>query len=425
MGKFKPFHKKKRSPTVKINKCRLCQSDQLRSLLDLGEQAFTGIFPKLENEKVPIGQLELVKCDKCDLVQLGHSFDLNQMYGLNYGYRSGLNGSMVRHLNAKVADLTSKLDLKEGDLVIDIGSNDGTTLRAYPDRGLTFVGIDPTAEKFRKYYPSDVKIIPNFFSAALVKNCFPNRKAKVVTSFSMFYDLEDPVTFMKEVSGILADDGLWTFEQSYLKSMLETTSYDTICHEHLEYYGLKQILLMADLAGLKIIDVDLNEVNGGSFSIYAAKIESKFQINQKKLDEMIAEEERYGLYSIKTFEKFAAKAQEHRKIIRQFFDQARAQGKKVIGYGASTKGNVLLQYCGITADDLMCIAEVNEDKFGSFTPGTLIPIVSEASARRMNPDYYFVLPWHFREGIVKREAEFMREGGNLIFPLPKFEVVQT
>jgi hypothetical protein len=410
---------------VKINSCRLCKTSRLKTLLSLGEQAFTGIFPKLENEVVPVGQLDLVKCEDCDLVQLGHSFDLNKMYGMNYGYRSGLNGSMVRHLNAKVSDISSRLDLKNGDLIIDIGSNDGTTLRAYPDRGLTFVGIDPSAEKFRKYYPSDVEIIPNFFSADLIVKRFGQRKAKVVTSFAMFYDLEDPVAFMKDISGVLADDGLWCFEQSYLKSMIETNSYDTICHEHLEYYGLKQILLMTKMAGLKVIDVDLNDVNGGSFSVYAAKIESQIQVNQKKIEKMLADEDAFGLYSEKTFEKFAKGVETHRKTIRQFFDQARAKGEKVIGYGASTKGNVMLQYCGVSADDMMCIAEVNEDKFGAFTPGTLIPIVSEAAARRMNPDYFFVLPWHFREGIVKRESDFLKEGRKLVFPLPEFDVVHS
>ncbi|MEI8348254.1 MAG: methyltransferase domain-containing protein, partial [Pseudomonadota bacterium] len=373
---------------MKIKQCRICRSSSLKSLLNLGDQHFTGIFPKHESEQVPIGTLELVKCDKCDLVQLADSFDLNQLYGLNYGYRSGLNGSMVRHLNAKVQKIIQAVTLEEGDLVLDIGSNDGTTLKAYPNRNLTFVGIDPTAIKFRAHYPSDVQVIPDFFSAKLFKANFKSKKAKIVTSIAMFYDLEDPLAFMADVEDILDDKGMWVFEQSYLKSMLETNSYDTVCHEHLEYYGLKQIEWMANKSGLKILNVEFNDVNGGSFQVTAAKKNSPLTPNTKLIQSILEGEEKFGLYSMATYQNFAAKVEEHRQSIRSFFTWARDERKRVLGYGASTKGNVLLQYCGITADDLPCIAEVNEDKFGSFTPGTMIPIIDEATARRMKPDYF-------------------------------------
>jgi len=407
----------------KLAHCRNCKSTSIVSLLSLGNQSFTGIFPKDDQLEVPTGDLELVKCQKCDLVQLGHSFDLNLMYGQNYGYRSGLNGSMVRHLNDKVQRLLKIVDLEDGDLVVDIGSNDGTTLRAYPDRNLEFVGIDPTGSKFKAYYPSDVRLIPDFFSAALVKKECKKSQAKVVTSFSMFYDLEDPVAFMKDVESLLHPQGIWVFEQSYLKSMLDTTSYDTICHEHLEYYGVKQIHNMAEQAGLKILTVDFNDVNGGSFSIVAAKKDSPLVQNKKLLEEILNNEEKSGLYSIATFDAFAQRVVAHKKFVKNFFSWAQAERKRVIGYGASTKGNVLLQYCGITGTEMPCIAEVNEDKFGSFTPGSLIPIVSEAAAHRMNPDYFFVLPWHFKAGILARESAFQKKGGRFIFPLPEFNIL--
>ncbi len=392
-------------------------------LLSLGQQSFTGIFPKNDKLDVPVGPLDLVKCDKCDLVQLGHSFSLDLLYGQNYGYRSGLNGSMVRHLNAKVQKILQSVDLTDGDLVIDIGSNDGTTLRAYPDRNLEFVGIDPTGEKFKMYYPSDVKLIADFFNAELVRKHCKKHQAKVITSFSMFYDLEDPVAFMKDVESVLHKDGVWVFEQSYLQAMLDTNSYDTICHEHLEYYGFKQIHAMAEMAGLKILDVEFNDVNGGSFSVMAAKKESSLPQNKSVIDEILNREEKTGLYSKATFEKFAQRVIAHKKYIQNFFKWTHAERKRVVGYGASTKGNVLLQYCGITGKELLCIAEVNEDKFGSFTPGSLIPIVSESAAHRMMPDYFFVLPWHFKTGILNRETAFQNKGGRFIFPLPEFSVL--
>ncbi|NDG86122.1 MAG: methyltransferase domain-containing protein [Proteobacteria bacterium] len=297
-------------------------------------------------------------------------------------------------------------ELSEGDLIIDIGSNDATTLRAYPDRNLQFLGVDPTGEKFKSYYPSDVRLIADFFNARLVKEQYPGTKAKVITSFSMFYDLEDPVAFMKDIEEVLHPEGIWVFEQSYLKSMIETNSYDTICHEHLEYYGVKQIVQMAGRSGLKVIDVELNDVNGGSFSIVAAKKDSKLKPESAAIERLLNDEEKTGLYSRSTYADFAKRVSLHRENVRKFFDWAASERKRIIGYGASTKGNVLLQYCGITGKDMPCIAEVNEDKFGAFTPGTLIPIVSEAAAKRMYPDYFFVLPWHFKAGILNREKAF-------------------
>ncbi len=385
--------------------------------------ALTGVFPKDGNEKVPAGPLELVKCKQCDLVQLAHSFDLGQLYGQHYGYRSGLNGSMVRHLNSKVHSILKKVDLAKGDLVIDIGSNDSTTLRAYPDRSLDLIGIDPSAAKFRSFYPSDVRLIVDFFSSKRIQEVVGTKKAKIITSIAMFYDLEDPVSFMKEIAEVLSESGVWVFEQSYLRSMIDSNSYDTICHEHLEYYGLKQIYLMAEKADLKILDVEFNDVNGGSFSITAALKANPLPECTQLVQSKIEEEEKSGLYSAQTFTDMMKRVELHKKSVLNFFAQADSDKKTVLGYGASTKGNVLLQYCGITSRELPCIAEVNEDKFGAFTPGTSIPIVSEATARKMNPDFFFVLPWHFRAGILQREKAFLDAGNHFVFPLPEFSVV--
>jgi hypothetical protein len=407
----------------KISQCRLCKSANLVGLLDLGEQSFTGIFPKSEHDKVPSGRLELTKCSHCDLVQLTRSFDSSLLYGQTYGYRSGLNDSMVRHLNSIVHGIVQRVDLANGDLVIDIGSNDSTTLRAYPDRNLDFLGVDPTGAKFKRFYPSDVRLVPEFFSAAAVRNAVGPKKARVVTSIAMFYDLEAPGEFMKEVAAILARDGVWVFEQSYLDSMLRTNSYDTICHEHLEYYGLKQIHRMTEETGLKIMDVAFSEANGGSFRVMVSHKDSSYPENTALLQSILEKEDREGLYSLRTYEKFAARVAEHKKTVHQFFDRAKAEHARVLGYGASTKGNVLLQYCGVGTRDMACIADVNEDKFGSFTPGTAIPIVSETAARKMKPDYFFVLPWHFRAGILNREKLFRKNGGKLVFPLPELEIV--
>jgi hypothetical protein len=414
-----------------IRYCRICGNENLVSLLNLGEQKLTGIFPKSANEQITSGPLELVKCfpsstvdNVCGLVQINHVFDNSEMYGLNYGYRSGLNKSMMRHLGDIVNQNLKMVKLESNDLIIDIGSNDGTLLSYYPSEiNLLLTGIDPTGIKFKKYYQERITLLPDFFSSEIVKKKYPNKKAKIITSIAMFYDLENPSEFVRHISEILDENGIWVFEQSYLKLMLEANAYDTICHEHAEYYALKQIKWMLGRAGLKIVDVELNDVNGGSFKITAARKTSAIQANESLIQKLLDEENLFGLDTLHPYKKFAADVYEHKNKLKSLIQTINESGKKVFGYGASTKGNVILQFCEFTKKDIPYIAEVNEDKFGSYTPGTNIPIISEEEAQRMKPDYFLVLPWHFRDSIVEREKQFMVHGGKFIFPLPQLVIV--
>lgn len=408
----------------KVEKCRICGNTHLERVLDLGEQMLTGVFPREKGAGVTVGPLHLVKCvggdDTCGLLQLEHSYDLGEMYGDNYGYRSGLNASMVAHLNGKVQRILGMVALHEGDLVIDIGSNDSTTLQAYPLSGPVLVGVDPTGIKFHSYYPPHIQLIPDFFSSALVKMRFPGQKAKIVTSFSMFYDLEDPVGFMAQVYDVLADDGVWVFEQSYMPTMLDTNSYDTVCHEHLEFYALRQIKWMADRVGFKILDVEFNDVNGGSFSVTVSK--SHGDLTPVPAVQKILEEERAkGLGTMAPYHAFAERAAQTKRDLLKFIETVRAEGKSVAVLGASTKGNVLLQYCGLTAKEIQFVGEVNSEKFGCYTPATWIPIIAEHELLAKNPDYMIVLPWHFRKFFV---ANKKYSGRSLVFPLPAVEVVK-
>ena len=407
----------------KIEKCRICGNTVLECVLDLGSQTLTGVFPRTKDTKVTAGPLRLVKCvgdeTVCGLLQLEYSFDSAEMYGQNYGYRSGLNASMVTHLRGKVKKILRDVELCAGDLVVDIGSNDSTTLQAYPN-GPVLVGIDPTGAKFHSYYPAHISLIPDFFSAALLKERFPGKKAKVVTSFAMFYDLEDPISFMRQVHEVLADDGIWVFEQSYMPAMLRTNSYDTVCHEHLEFYGLRQIKWMADRTGFKIVDVEFNDVNGGSFSVTVSKAGGS--ASTSPLVQKILEEERtMGLDTLAPFRAFAERTAKSKHDLTQFIERARSQGKTVVCLGASTKGNVLLQYCGLTHKDIPYIGEVNSDKFGCYTPGTWIPIISESELLSMKPDFLIVLPWHFRK-FFEENPKYSHL--NLVFPLPELSFSQ-
>jgi len=332
---------------------------------------------------------------------------------------------MVAHLNRIANDLTDLVELAPGDTVVDIGSNDGTLLGAYRKDGPSFIGIDPSAEKFRRFYRKDAQLVVDFFSAAVFNRHFPGRRAKIVTSVAMFYDLENPVQFARDVATVLASDGVWHFEQSYMPLMLERDAYDTICHEHLEYYALSQIKRITDRAGLKILSVTFNDVNGGSFAVTAAREMAPYAGDHKLVQEIIATERAQRLDTIDPYLAFRGRVQRHRQELTKLVRKLNAGGSTVAGLGASTKGNTLLQYCGFTPTDISFISEVNPDKFGCYTPGTLIPIISDTDRATRRADYMVVLPWHFRESIIEREREFISRGGRLIFPLPKIQIVSA
>lgn len=407
---------------TEINKCRISGSTNLVTVLSLGEQYLTGVFPKSKDDKITKGPLDLVWCPDSGLLQMKQSYSLDEMYGDNYGYRSGLNASMVAHLKQKIRTLERLVPLSEKDLVIDIGSNDATSLKAYSGRHRK-VGIDPTGKKFKEYYTDDISLIPDFFSAAAFKKSFPNDKAKIVTSIAMFYDLESPMDFVKDIYEVLDNEGVWHFEQSYMPSMLRTNSYDTICHEHLEFYSFKVVKDMLEKCDMRIVDVQMNAINGGSFAVTACRKSASYKSNTPIINWMLRQEDDMGLDTPKPYRDFEERVFRHRKNLTELIQGLVADGKKIIGYGASTKGNVLLQFCGLTEKEIPYIAEVNPEKFGCYTPGTNIPIISEKEARAMNPDYFFVLPWHFKHSILEREKDFMAQGGKFIFPLPEIEIV--
>ncbi len=407
---------------MKIKNCRSCESSSLKDLYSLGSQYFTGIFPKSKNEKIPKGSLEMVICNKCKLLQLKNSFDVDIMYGDNYGYLSSLNPHMVKHLKIKAQKLKKISGLKHKDIVIDIGSNDGTSLSNYNNSNI-LIGIDPTIKKLGKFYRKDIIKIPEFFSELVLKKFLKNKKAKIITSISMFYDLPRPIQFAKDIYKCLADDGIWHLEQSYMPSMIKNVSYDTICHEHLEYYSLQTIKYIFDIVGFKIIDLEFNDINGGSFSITVAKKKSKFLEYSRIVNWLLEKEEILNYNSPSTHLNFYESVKKHKKLLRDLILNLNDMKKKVIGYGASTKGNVILQFCNIGKKDLKFIADVNIDKKNKYTPGSLIKITDEKAIQQYKPDYMLVLPWHFKNFILLKEKKYLNNGGKIIFPLPDIEIV--
>ena len=412
-----------------INRCRICGNYTLEHVLSLGTQHLTGVFSKTPTQKVSAGPLELVKCrededgNNCGLLQLKHSFNPDEMYRADYGYRSGINQSMTNHLQHVVRSVLGHVELKSGDVVLDIGSNDATLLKAYPHANISCIGIDPSGESFHRFYPSQITLVVDYFSADAVKPFLDGKKAKIITSIAMFYDLASPLAFMQDIKGVLAEDGVWVSEQSYMPAMLRQNTYDTVCHEHLEYYGLRQIKWMADRVGFRILDVELNDINGGSFRVTMACERSNYQPVSNQWLALLEQEKELGLDTLRPYREFKDSVYRHRDDLIRTIRDINKRGETILGYGASTKGNVLLQFCGFTGRDIPAIADRNPEKHGRYTPGTLIPIISEERARARKPDYFLALPWHFKEEFLKRERAFLESGGKIMFPLPKIEAV--
>ena len=406
-----------------IQNCRACESAEIEVVFDLGMQALSGVFRSVNVNDILSGPLTLVECKNCRLVQLKHSYPLDEMYNDGYGYRSGATAYMSLHLNEIINFAIEKISLNKGENVLDIGSNDGTLLSLYPEGMYNRIGIDPVANKYLDIYPKDAKVVTGFFNK---ENYYSvtSKKAKIVTSISMFYDLEKPINFAKAVESVLSPDGVWVFEQSYLPAMLRQNSYDTICHEHLEYYSLAAIQHIVEQAGMKIIDASQNEVNGGSIRLAVAKkLSSLSDKISPEVTWLMEQEKTHNIYSNKSFVTFQENVNRQKSDLIRLLMELKKSGKTVIGYGASTKGNVILQHCNISTELLPFIGDITPFKDGTFTPGTRIPIISMEKAKSMKPDYFLALPWAFRSDILLREKETLQDGTKFIFPLPFVEIV--
>ncbi|SDK79453.1 Methyltransferase domain-containing protein [Maridesulfovibrio ferrireducens] len=413
--------------------CRACGGKILRPLINLGEQHLTGRFLKPDDEDPPVGPLDLVICESdqhskgCGLLQLSHLYNPSEMYGAEYGYASSVTSTMQEHLYDLAGYVAGWARLEESDAVLDIGSNDGTLLSAMATQCGFPVGVDPSAAQFADRYPDNAQLIVDFFSAEAVRNALSaDQKFKIITSIAMFYDIDTPLKFMQEIKELLSPNGVWLTEQSHARAMYERLCYDSICHEHATYLTLHAMIEMGKKAGLRPLDVRSNNINGGSFSVLFCRADSsRHQPNSFSLNRMLTYENDHHLNNFEGWASFSDKVMAHRERLRNFLITAKEQGRKVLGYGASTKGNVLLQYCGITPELLPAIAERDPRKFGKVTPGTRIPIISEAEARAMGVDVFIVFPWHFRDEIIQREQAFLASGKTLLFPLPEFILVTS
>lgn len=416
-----------------IKECRICGNKVLSPIFSLGDLYVSDFLKEGEEKNGTKAPLDLVLCGEgdggCGLLQLKHTVSHEAMYR-NYWYRSGISGMMQEELGDIVQKVKKIVPLRPGDSVIDIGSNDSTMLRLYNMQGLQTFGFEPATNLVEKYGREGVtKIMNDFFSFEAWEKELGSKKAQAITAIAMFYDLDDPNKFVADMAKCLDDNGLIVIQMLYLPSLLEKNAFDGICHEHLEYYSLASLERLLQKNGLEVVDVEFRpHVNEGSFRIYIRKVGGGISLSipvdtQGRLSEIREKEKVLGLGSQEVYSRFADRVNDLKKRVTEFIHAEKEAGKTIYVYGASTKGNTLLQYFGLDSSVIEAAAERNPDKWGAKTVGTGIPIISEDQARANHPDYFLVLPWHFFPEFLKRESDFLAKGGKFIVPLPEFKVV--
>ncbi len=407
-----------------IKKCRSCGSEELIPIISLGNQYIVNfVDSKEEGNKCP---LDLILCNNCKLIQLKHNAPPESMWGDQYWYKSGINRMIKEDLKDIVENAKRFSELKEGDFVVDIGSNDGTMLGFYGDKKIKLVGFEPSKNVAKEASSKGFHIINNFFNAESFKKEFGGKKAKIITAISMFYDLEDPNKFLQDVISILDKKGLFIIQQNYLVTMLENNAFDNICHEHREYYSLYSLKKLLEKYNLEIFDIEQNEINGGSIRTYIRFKDNEELISEEgniHIKEVEEKEKMLELDTKKPYIEFASRIESIKKELLDFLKKEKESGKKICGLGASTRGLVLLQYFGVGPDLIECIFDKNPEKEGKLAIGSWIPITSPDNIENYCPDYQLVLIWHIFKGIGEDEKKFVKNGGKFILPLQKFKIV--
>ena len=406
---------------MKIKNCRNCKNTELFDLFSLGKISFTGRFPNTIRQNVPKAYLNVLMCQKCKLVQLDRNFDLNYLYGKSYGYRTGINKTMTDHVKKIVRKCSALVKLKSKQYVLDIGSNDATLLNFYAN-DIIKVGVDPLVNKYKKFYKKINYKISNFFKIKDIEKIKIKKKFKIISALSVFYDLRDPNKFIKEIKKILDDKGVFVLEHVDLYYIIKNNIFDTICHEHLVFYSTKIIIEMMKNNGLKVFNHEYNKINGGSSRYYICHSKTNFKVS-KNIKKVLLRENLQGIGLKKTYKLFFTKILNEKIKLIKLIKKIKNEKQDIHGYGASTKGNVLLQFYNINNKVVNYIADRNPLKWNSFTPGTKIKIISESQSRKIKPHFYLVLPWHFKNEILIREKNIRKKGTKFIFPLPKVRVV--
>ena len=404
-----------------IQVCRVCKSEYLTPVFSLGMQVVKD-FVASPSDKSLSGPLELVLCKECALLQLKHTFDQDYLYK-HYWYKSGTSPTMIQELKDIVSNATKISNLKSGDVVLDIGANDGTLLGQYEKEGIVKVGFEPS-NLWKNAQTKDTIIVNNYFNYDdYVENVYL-KKAKIITSIAMFYDLDDPNKFTEEVRRVLADDGVWIIQMNYLGLMIRNMGFDNICHEHVAYYSLKSIEYLLEKHKMEIFKAELNNVNAGSFRLYVKHVTDQTRLpSESNIVRLKREEERMGLSRPETFEQFGKDINKVGTELFEMISRLKEDGNVILIYGASTRGLVILEHAGIGEDLIEFATDKNSDKWGKYLSGTGIKIIPIEEYRKMKPDYLLVLPYQYTNEIAMQERDYLINGGKLIIPLPRPRVI--
>ena len=401
--------------------CKNCKSKRLKKIIFLNKQPISSVYLKKPNYKLKKYSLDLYECQKCRLVQFSKLPPLEEMYGETYGYRTSLSPLMINHMKNKFKKIIEKKITKENSPMLDIGSNDGTFLNFFANKKYkNLYGVDPSSEKFKKYYNKKINLITSYFSKKKIEGFTKdkNQKFDLITSYAMFYDIEDPNSFCRDINNLLTKKGIWILEMSYFPLLLKNLTYDQICHEHVTYYTLTTFEKIIKKNNLKILDFSFNEINGGSIEIICVKKNNKIIMKKHKIEQIKKQE---SLINLNSYVKFNDRINNTKKSLNLFLENINSND--IIGYGASTKGNIVLNHCGLTNKNLKYICDANPYKFNRYTPGSNIKIISKKEMRKKNPKYLLVLIWSFRSEVIKQEINYILKGGKLIFHLPIFHIV--
>ena len=404
---------------MRIKHCRSCRSKKLIKILSLGNQRLSDFTKKQVKQKS--FPLNIILCKKCNLVQLDYTTPAKYLYTERYGYKSGINQTMQDELKGIAKEALKKVKKTKNRIIaIDIGANDGTLLKNYP-KSIYRVAVEPIKKLANEAKKNSDLVVNDFFSLEAINKKKKNLKADLITAISCFYDMEEPNKFVEDITKILKEDGIFVIQQNYLVEMLKQNAFDNIVHEHLEYYSLLSLNNLLEKHGLEVFDLELRNLNGGSFRTYIAfKGKRKISKSVRKLERR---EKRLGLDKKRVYINFAKKIEKNKTKIVNFIKKENKKGKIIYLYGASTRGNTMLQYFGLNNKLIKFAVERNPEKWGKIITSVNIPIISEEEARKDKPDYMLILPWFFKKEFLKRESRYLQNGGHFIFPLPKFEVI--
>ncbi len=411
----------------RILKCRVCNNKDLVPCIDIGKQYLSSIFPKNKNYKKNQSKypLSLVLCKKrnntCGTLQLEYFIDLTEMY-TNYPYLSATNSSMKLLLEDIAKSSLKHIELTKDDTILDIGGNDGTLLSNLTKTKASMLTIDPAKNIKQEFSYKKFKYVNDYFSKKTYDNS-TDKKSKLIFSIAMFYHLSNPVEFSKDVEKCLDENGIWIIQMAYLPSMLKTNMYDNIVHEHAGYYSLNTMKWIMERVGLEIFDCELNDVYGGSFRIFIKKKNNKSIRVNKRVAKILSDEEKIGIYKLSTYRNFMKSISKTKADLLTLLTKLKKSNKSIWVYGASTKGNTILQFCGIDTKFITAAADSNPFKFNKIMIGSEIPIFDEEKMRKSKPDYLLSLPYSFTYAFVERERKLIKSGTKFIVPLPRVKII--